>query len=89
MRPEIIIPLSNPLPIARGGAGREVGALDFGAPIRIIREPYFGMLGSVTRLPHEQVLLASESLARVVEVKLADGSQVTVPRANVELIEGS
>ncbi|WP_010586096.1 hypothetical protein [Schlesneria paludicola] len=88
MRPEIVIPLAEPLPPDRRDAGRVAGALDLGSPIRIIREPYFGALGSVTRLPHEQVLLASESLARVVEVKLADGSNVTVPRANVELIEG-
>ena len=88
MRPEIVIPLSQPLTEAQRDAGRVVGALNVGAPVRIIREPYFGALGTVTRLPHEQVLLASESLARVVEVNLADGQPVMVPRANVELIEG-
>ena len=88
MRPEIVIPLSQPLTEAERDAGRVVGALNVGSPVRIIREPYFGALGTVTRLPHEQVLLASESLARVVEVNLADGQPVMVPRANVELIEG-
>ncbi len=88
MRPEIVIPLSQPLTEAQRDAGRVVGALNEGSPVRIIREPYFGALGTVTRLPHEQVLLASESLARVVEVNLADGQPVMVPRANVELIEG-
>lgn len=88
MRPEIVIPLSQPLTEAQRDAGRVVGALNVGSPVRIIREPYFGALGTVTRLPHEQVLLASESLARVVEVNLADGQPVMVPRANVELIEG-
>ena len=88
MRPEIVIPLAERLPANGRETGRVAGALDVGSPIRVIREPYFGALGSVVRLPHEQVLLASESLARVVEVKLADGSEVTVPRANVELIEG-
>jgi hypothetical protein len=88
MRPEIIIPLAEPLPVNGRDSGRVAGALDIGSPIRVIREPWFGALGSVTRLPHKQVLLASESLARVVEVKLADGSDVIVPRANVELIEG-
>ena len=88
MRPEIIIPLAEPLAMTNGVGGRVLGSLDIGSPIRIIREPYFGALGSVARLPHEQVLLASESMARVVQVKLADGGDVTVPRANVELIEG-
>lgn len=88
MRPEIVIPLTEPLAAGQGDSGRVAGALDIGSSIRIIREPYFGALGSVTRLPHEQVLLASESFARVVQVKLADGADVTVPRANVELIEG-
>lgn len=88
MRPEIVIPLAEPLNQSANGEKREAGALDVGAPIRIIREPHFGSLGAVTRLPHEQMLLASGSMARVVEVKLADGANVVVPRANVELIEG-
>lgn len=88
MRPEIIIPLTEPLPAKDPDGLRVAGALGIGAPIRVIREPYFGALGSVTRLPHEQTLLESESLARVVQVKLASGQDVMVPRANVELIEG-
>lgn len=88
MRPEIIIPLDKVDQSKKQTGGREAGALEIGAPIRVIREPYFGALGSVVRLPHEQVLLASESMARVVEVKLVDGSIAVVPRANVELIEG-
>ena len=88
MRPEIVIPLATPLAANGQETGRVAGALEVGSPIRVIREPYFGALGSVTGLPHEQVLLASESLARVVKVKLEVGSCVIVPRANVELIEG-
>lgn len=88
MRPEIIIPLEKPLEPQPDGAVNGEGSLQVGSPIRVIREPYFGILGTVTKLPHEQVKLASESFARVVEVLLADGGQVIVPRANVELIEG-
>ena len=88
MRPEIVIPLQQSLSTDAVETDRPAGALNVGSPVRIIREPYFGVLGSVTRLPHEQVLLDSESFARVVEVKLAGGRDVTVPRANVELIEG-
>lgn len=88
MRPEIVIPLAERLTEKQAENGHIIGALEVGAPIRIIHEPHFGTLGTVSRLPHEPVLLASRSLARVVEVKLTDGSQVVVPRANVELIEG-
>ena len=59
----------------------------FEAQVRLIRDPYFGMLGSVTALPHEPAVLGSGSKARVLEVALADGRRVTVPRANIELIE--
>ncbi|MEI8017152.1 MAG: hypothetical protein WCH39_03080 [Schlesneria sp.] len=88
MRPEIVIPLAVPLSDENRDAGRVAGALDLGSSVRVIREPYFGELGRVTGLPHEQVVLESESLARVVNVTLTNGSEVTVPRANVELIEG-
>ena len=99
MRPEILIPLSDAasaeqpssLPTRfndETASEREIGSLEIGAPVRIIREPNFGSLGTVTGMPHEPRLLESESFARVVEVKLANGSPVIVPRANVELIEG-
>ncbi len=93
MRPEILIPLGTLNTeenhrLAACATEREAGSLEIGAPVRIIREPNFGSLGSVTGMPHEPRLLESESFARVVEVKLANGSQVIVPRANVELIEG-
>lgn len=87
MRPEIVIPLTE-RPLSTDG--RDVpaeGLLVPGAPVRIIREPHFGALGAVTELPSEPQTLASESKARVIVVTLATGGRVTVPRANVELIE--
>jgi hypothetical protein len=44
-------------------------------------------LGAVSALPSEPAVLGSGSKARVLEVKLGDGRSVTVPRANIELIE--
>ena len=44
-------------------------------------------VGAVAALPHEPAVLGSGSKARVLEVTLADGRRVTVPRANIELIE--
>ncbi len=58
-----------------------------GTPIRIIRNPYFGAIGAVVELPIELQRLESGSKVRVLKAQLVDGSIVTVPRANVEIIE--
>ncbi|WLD11226.1 hypothetical protein [Planctellipticum variicoloris] len=87
MRPEILIPLDD----ATGRLTAEsagAGLLEVGVPVRIIREPGFGALGTVAGLPNEPAWLESGSKARVVEVQLQAGPKVVVPRANVELIEG-
>jgi hypothetical protein len=57
-----------------------------GSSIRVIREPYFGLLGTVTELPAQLVTLDSGTHVRVLKAKLGDGRDVTVPRANVEII---
>lgn len=86
MRPEIIIPLSSEAAASTEGAG-EIGLLKIGRSVRIIRDPYFGLIGEVSGLPAEPFVLGSGSKARVLEVKLDSGESVTIPRANVELIE--
>jgi hypothetical protein len=85
IRPEVIVPLEGAAPAARQMA--ESGELKAGTPIRVIREPYFGLLGTVTGLPAELTQVQSETWVRVLTAKLADGRDVTVPRANVEIIE--
>jgi hypothetical protein len=72
-------------------AGAEVAeavaaGLALGAPVRCIRAPYFGRIGKVAAMPVELFELPSETRVRVVEVDLG-GERVTVPRANVEVIE--
>ena len=91
MRPEIVIPLED----GRGGGGERAaaggavaGVLEIGTPVRVIRDPHFGVLGTVAALPEQPAVLGSGSKARVLEVATADGRRITVPRANVELIEG-
>lgn len=87
MRPEIVICLDKKPSHGEAIAEAAVaGTLAIGTPVRIIRESYFGELGSVAGLPHELQTLESGSKARVVEVKLADGRPIIVPRANVELL---
>lgn len=90
MRPEILIPCS-PGDAANSAAtaaqAHQPGVLEIGSPVRIIRDPHFGVIGTVAALPPEPRVLESESKARVLEVRLPGGGTLTVPRANVELIE--
>jgi hypothetical protein len=88
MRPEIVIPLKAG---QRGGevVTPEMGRLEIGAVVRVIRDPYFGLIGRVTALPPEPRTLESGSKARVLEVTFESGEGVIIPRANVELIEGT
>lgn len=85
LRPEIVIPHGEALdqrisPELAGGMVR-------GTPVRIIRLPYFGAIGKVVDLPVELQQVESKSYVRVLTVELDDGSVVSVPRANVEIIE--
>jgi hypothetical protein len=86
MRPEIIIPLVGEAPPATTQKF-EVGQLEIGRSLRVIRDPYFGLIGEVSALPAEPHVLGSGSKARVLEVKFPSGEKAIVPRANVELIE--
>ncbi len=87
IRPEIVVPM----PDAEAGSIEKAAAsvgLDTGSAIRVIREPNFGRLGVVTGLPNELQKMESETMVRVLSVKFSDGSEATLPRANVEMIEG-
>lgn len=86
IRPEIIVPLEDPTHLPESPPAREVQLLDIGSAVRIIREPYFGQLGTVVELPPELMEIESGTHARVLKARLNDGSVVVVPRANVEII---
>ncbi len=87
IRPEVIVPHAAADIAAAVAAAAERGGLAVGDPIRIIRGPHFGMLAAVADLPHELEKISTESLVRVLRAKLPDGTVVTVPRANVEILE--
>lgn len=84
LRPEIIVP--HNIAEEDDGDGISQGMVS-GTPIRIIRQPYFGAIGMVHSLPVELQRLESESAVRVIRIELDGGDVVTVPRANVEIIE--
>jgi hypothetical protein len=87
IRPEIIIPIEESPREAGEDEALHLEGLTAGLPVRIIGPPYFGAIGHVTNLPVDLQTVETESKVRVLEVELEDGGKVTVPRANVELIE--
>lgn len=87
MRPEVVIPLSEKELAEEIEPEHISGLLDIGRSVRIIRDPYFGLIGEVSALPSAPQILGSGSKARVLDVKLQNGETVVIPRANVELIE--
>ena len=84
IRPEIIV--SSEGTLAASDEDDEQ-SLDLGTKIRVIREPHFGLLGEVTSMPPEPVLIESGAKVRILEAELEDGNRVLVPRANVEIIQ--
>ena len=86
VRPEIIIKTDRaeeradrPDPAVRG--------LEPDSLVRLIRKPWFGEIATVASLPEQPVRLPTGALARVLEARRTTGEIVTVPRANVEIVE--
>ena len=86
IRPEIVIPLSDEeIPQIPVYESKEMGITD-GSLVRVIRAPYFGRMGIVKSLPPELHKMESETMVRVAEVEI-DGETLTIPRANLEMVE--
>ncbi len=84
LRPEIII-AEPEAPLEEEPEVESI--LEPGRTVRLIRDPYFGLLATVVDLPPEPQVIETEATVRVVRVRLEDGREITVPRANVELIQ--
>lgn len=87
IRPEIIVPTSTTESHNEELTNTSRGQLDIGSKIRLLRDPYFGLLASVYELPDEPTKIESGATIRVLKASLPNGEIVTVPRANVELVE--
>ena len=85
IRPELIIPKER-----RDENYKEFDEKDLvikeGSKVRVIRQPYFGVIGTIVSLPKDPVVIESETKARVAEVELNSGERKLVPRANLEII---
>lgn len=88
IRPEIIVPQATPAAGAKAPRVEREG-IQLGDPVRIIRDPLFGRIGAVSGLPSDLRAIPTESEVRVLEVRFPDGTTTVVPRANIEVIEGT
>lgn len=86
LRPEILIPAAGDAAPDAGAAGGPGSELRVGSPVRLIREPGFGWMGTVRTLTPGVHAVECEARVRVVEVEFAGGERMTVPRANIEVI---
>jgi hypothetical protein len=86
IRPEVVIPSTEAASDEKKKApnlGMEPGSL-----VRIIRQPKFGAVAKVVSLPEKPAIIATEAKVRIVEIELlSNGERMTLPRANVEIIE--
>lgn len=85
IRPEVIVPCAEKMGEIKPSISE--GGLATGMSVRIIRQPHFGKIGRVTALPVELQTIETEAKVRVLEVELESGERITLPRANVEIIE--
>jgi len=86
IRPEIIVPFTKIIDKPVDVNEKRLDGIYPGTRVRIIRQPYYGAIGTVHSLPVKLHKLDSESYVRVMVVNL-DNCLVTIPRANVEIIE--
>jgi len=85
IRPELIISLNDELSNYKEFNEKDL-IIQEGSKVRVIRQPYFGLIGIVKSLPKDPVVIESETRARVAEVEFSNNERKLVPRANLEII---
>jgi len=85
MRPEIFIG-SNIKSEFSKSFNEDSLAISLGSKVRIIRDPYFGKLGTVKGLPPELFEIDTETTTRVAKILFEDNTEQIIPRANLEVI---
>jgi len=87
IRPEVIIPLKAAERTGDDYQGEQITGIEEGSQVRIIRAPYFGLMGRVSGLPAELQRMESGTYCRTAEVELEGGKRILLPRANLEMLE--
>ncbi|MBX6723792.1 MAG: hypothetical protein IRY92_11260, partial [Dactylosporangium sp.] len=82
IRPEIIVPFPE-----HAGEGEAAAQADedfhVGQRVRLINEPYFGLVGTIREMPREDMVVETEARVPVASVDVGD-RVVVVPRKNME-----
>ncbi len=85
MRPEVLCPDEAP---GAPASPQQQSRLGPGQRVRIIRLPNFGRFAKVVDLPHDPEQIPTGASVRVVRLELeGSGERVTVPRANIEIVD--
>lgn len=82
-RPEIIIPQQAETP--GGSATPLYKPLDVGNTVRILREPYHGLVGEVVKLYNHSQTTSINIKTHGADIKLPDGSIVFIPGNNLDV----
>jgi len=82
-RPEIIIPLAAP---SQPALPQDAPELALGQKVRIVRDPYAGVIGSIAALPPGLSVFPSGLRSSAARVTLQNNENVLVPLANLEIL---
>ena len=85
MRPEILIPSNTNLEVNESFNEDDL-AISIGSIVRVIRDPFFGEIGKVVKLPSELMKINTETMTRVAEIAFDNEKKEIIPRANLEVI---
>ncbi len=81
-RPEALIPLP-----ATADFPPETDVFKYGQTVRILCKPHLSTIGTLEEVIHEPVLLANGLRSRVASVRLENNERVSIPFANLEVLE--
>jgi hypothetical protein len=87
IRPEIVVPLTKSESRDFIQQDELAAGMYPGTRVRIIRQPYFGAIGTVKHLPADLQQVETESWVRIMTVQLDNNDVVMIPRANAEIME--
>ena len=62
------------------------GGICVGTKIKVLKDPFFGHFGTVTKIIEDEVTFESGVICRALQVKLESGEVTLVPKANIEVI---
>ena len=62
------------------------GGICVGTKIKVLKDPFFGHFGIVTKIINDEVTFESGVICRALQIKLENGEITLVPKANIEVI---